>query len=136
MRRCRLSDNRGLTLFEVMLSVFIFIISISAVMSVYLSSMRMSKESTYAYTAFNLAKMHLEELRAMSFSDLAAANELDTVLDADGDPNIEGEYHRATAVQTPYNGHSDLASITVTVQYTSRGKVNTTPVTLASVIYG
>ena len=127
---------QGFTIVEVMGSVLVFMFGITAVLAVYIATMRMSKESTYVYAAHNLAKQHLEELRATTFSDLAAAAELDTVLDADGEANPDGEYHRATTVTTPFNGHADLAAITVTVQYTSHGAVNTTPVSLSTVIVG
>lgn len=128
--------QKGTTLIEVMGSVMVFMIGVTAMMSVYLASMRMSKESGYAYTAFNLAKKHIETLRATSFNDLAVAAEQDVVLDAEGNADPDGEYHRSTTVTTPYSGHADLARVTVSVQYTLHGTLNATPTQLTTVIMG
>lgn len=127
-------NARGVSLIEVMGAVLVFMVGVTAMISVFIASMRMSKESGYAYNAFNISKKHMETLRAMDFSLLAAANETDTVLDANGDGDPDGEYRRSTTVTTPYNGQADLASVTISVNYTSHGQVNQTPMLLTTVI--
>lgn len=132
----RLWNSRGVTLLELLGSVLVFMIVSTSVLSVYLNSMKLSKEASYVYTAHTLAKKHLELLRAADFQSLGNAQETDTRIDAEGVPDdAAGEYYRTTAVVTPYNGKTDLAQVTVSVKYTVKGAVNPTPLSLTTVLF-
>lgn len=131
----RLSNARGSTLIEVMGTVMIFMIGISALLGVFYASGTMAKRAQYAYTAFNIAKNHTEDLRAYSFSDLAVANETLSVVDQNGVSDPGGEYLRTTAVTTNYNLDSNLTQIDVQVWYVIRGIRSQSPMQLTTVIF-
>ncbi len=114
----RVSNNKGATLIEVMGTVLLFMVGISALLSVFFASTKMSTRAREAYAAYNIARGHIEDLKAYSFSDLAVATEVKSVVDQNGvdDPN-NGLYVRSTTPQTSYNGDSNLTQITVQVWY-------------------
>lgn len=127
-------NDKGITLVEVMASVLVFMVGVMAMMAVFTASLRMSKQSTYVYKAHNLAKEHIETLKAVDFTLVATAGEADTIVDENGNADPAGEYRRTTVVTTPYNGHADLAMVTVSVNYTSRGAINPTPMQMTTLI--
>lgn len=128
-------QNAGFTLVEVMAAVFIFMIGIVGILGVSVESMRMGKRSEMAYTAYNLAKNHLETLRAMPFSDVASAGETETILDETGVADDDGDFIRSTDIVTNYSGDSDLVEATVTVSYIFQGEESPNPMEISTVIY-
>ncbi len=128
-------SRRGATLVEVMASIAIFSVALVSLLSVLVSNVKMAKQSDYAYIAYNLAKNHLETLRAMNFTDLSAAAESATVLDDEGVPDPDGTFTRSTTVTTPYNADAKLAKVTVSVLYTINGTDSADPMKMSTVIY-
>ena len=111
-----LYNNHGASLIEVMGSVVIFLIGISALLGVYFASTKMAKRAEHAYAAYNIAKSHIEDLKSYGFSDLAVANETKSVVDENGVADEDnGLYVRSTLATTSYNGDSSLTQITVEV---------------------
>ena len=58
----KLMNSKGITLVETLGSILIFMIGIAALLDVFFSSVGMAQRAEHAYTAYNLAKNHLEEL--------------------------------------------------------------------------
>ena len=130
-----LRSKAGITLVETMASVLLFALVLGAILNVAIQNMTMGKRSEYAYSAYNLAKNHLETLKAMPFSTLANAAETDMYLDATGAPNVDGPFIRNTSVTTSYTGDPDLVQVRVSVNYILRGSTRDNPTELTTVIY-
>jgi len=130
-----INNKHGLTLVETMVAILVFGIVLVGMLEVSSKSMLMGKRSNLSYTAYNLAKNHLETLKASSFASLSSADETDTLLDPAGVPDPEGQYKRNTSVATNYTGDTDLVSVTVTVDYEVKGTFSGNPVTLSTVIF-
>jgi hypothetical protein len=94
-----------------------------------------SASADYVYTAYNIAKNHIETLRTMSFAELSLANETDTMLNEDGVPDPEGMFKRTTIVTTNYTGNANLAKVDVKATYTAQGKTPAQPIQLTTVVY-
>lgn len=131
----RLESKHGATLVEVMASMALFTVAIVAILGVVSSNRLMANRADYAYIAYNLAKNHIETLRAMNFSDLSGAAETATALDETGASDLNGDFTRTTTVTTPYSSDSNLAQITVDVSYNVQGLESADPMEISSVIY-
>ena len=131
----RIVNTKGVTLVEVMGSVLVFMIGISALMGVYLQSITASKRAENAYTAYNLAKNRLESLKYLSFGDLVSATETSTVINKDGVPDISGAYSRSTAVTINYTGDSSLTQVTVSISYAISGVQSSVPIQMTTVFF-
>src|SRR5438094_795377 len=114
-------SKAGITLVETMASVLLFALVVGAILNVSVQSMTMGKRSEFAYTAYNLAKNHIETLRSLPFSNLTNAAETDTYIDSAGAPNADGPYIRTTSVTTSYTGDPNLVQINVIVTYMWQG---------------
>lgn len=129
------NGSRGATLLEVMISVMIFSILIIALFDVFTQSQQMSKREELAYTAYNLAKNHVETLKSISFDDLAIADESLTAIDDTGEPDPAGLYRRTTETSPSYSGDPALTEITVDVYYMVRGVLSANPMEMTTVVY-
>lgn len=109
-------NNKGVTLIEVMGSVVVFMIGISALLGVYFASTKMAQRADHAYAAFNIAKSHIEDLKSYSFGDLVDANETKSVVDENGVADTSnGLYVRTTTATASYSSDANLTQITVNV---------------------
>lgn len=131
----RLSNARGSTLIEVMGTVMIFMIGISALLGVFYASAGMAKRAEYAYTAYNIAKNHVEDLKAYSYTDLAVANETSSVVDQNGVADPNGQYIRTTTITSNYSGDAALTQVDVKVWYVLRNVQSSSPMQLTTVIF-
>ena len=129
------ANQKGATLVEVLGSVLVFMIGIAALLGVFYASVAVANRAQYAYTAYNIAKNHLEGLRSFSFSDLTVANETASVVDENGVADPDGQYIRTTTVTANYNGDSALTQIDVQVWYILRGVQSSSPIQVTSVIF-
>ena len=128
-------NNRGATFMEVMVAILVFGVGLEGLLNVYTQSMVMTKRADSAYTAYNLAKNHIERLKAMSFALLPSAAEPDQIpINADGDPDPDGLFLRTTTVNTGYAGNVLLTQVTVKVDYLFRGVQSGSPTQLTTVI--
>jgi type II secretory pathway pseudopilin PulG len=118
-----------------MISVLVFSILIVALLDVFSKSQLMSKREESVYTAYSLAKNHIEMLKSISFSDLSVAEETLTAVDGTGEPEPSGLYRRTTDITTSYTGDADLTQITVEVYYTIRGALSDNPMEMTTVVY-
>ena len=129
------TNQRGATLIEVMIAVFLFVIGMQGLLVVATQGMTMSKRVEYDYTAYNLAKNHIERLRLYSFAALANAADTGTLLNTSGDPDPAGPFTRTTTVVANYGGDTNLTQATVTVTYTLRGLQNSSQCQLSYVFF-
>ena len=127
-------NNRGATLVEVMMAILIFMVGIEALLAVYTKSMQVAKRADQAYTAYNLAKNHLERLRALNYALLPSAVETSTAINNDGDPDPSGSFLRTTVVTSSYGGNALLTQVTVQVNYVFRGTQSASPMALTTII--
>lgn len=125
----------GFTLLEVIVAMSVFGIAISSLLVVYTQARTVSKRSDYAYTAYNLAKNHIERLRASAFSSLSLAAETDTRINRDGEADSAGEYLRSTSVTTSYGSDANLTQVDVSVYYEFKKVKSPQPMSLSTVIY-
>ena len=125
----------GVTLVETMASVLLFALVVGSLLTLTLQNMTMGKRSEFAYTAYNLAKNHIETLKSMPFSNLANAAETATYLDATGTPNADGPFVRTTTVTTSYTGDVNLVQVQVSVNYLWQGTLSANATQLFAVIF-
>ena len=128
-------SDRGLSLVELMIAVLIFAIGLTGVISVNIKSRYISAHSNSLYTAYNIAKNHIETIRSLSFTDVAFANETDVAINGDGVPDEDGVYRRTTLVSPAYSGNAALAKVSVSVVYIAQGKRLPVPVELTTVVF-
>ncbi len=129
------SSKKGFTVLEVIVAVSVFGIAITSLLAVYTQAAAASKRTDYAYTAYNLAKNHIERLRASAFSSLSLAAETDTRINRDGEPDESGEYLRSTVVTTNYGSDANLSRVDVNVYYEYKKVKSPQPMALSTVIY-
>mgnify|MGYP001611877273 CR=1 FL=1 len=139
----KLSSTTGATLIELMGAVLIFMIGIAALLGVFYSSVGMAKRAERAYTAYNLAKNHIEELKSYGFTDLVEG-EVTSVVDQNGAAYESGDkYIRTTtttncADATPCTGSlidSNLTEIDVKVWYVLRDVQSAGPMEATTLIF-
>ena len=128
-------NNKGCTLVELLTSIAVFAIGATSLLGVCTQSMSMARRAEMAYTAYNLAKNHLETLASVPFTDLASSSEVSTVLDESGVPDLSGQYIRNTEITSNYQGDANLIRAKVTVAYNMRGTASRNPMEMTSVIY-
>ena len=131
----KMKKKTGFTILELIVAVSIFGIGISSLLAVYTQSVTVSKRSDYAYTAYNLAKNHIERLRVSAFSSLSLALETDTRVNRDGEPDEAGEYLRSTSVMTNYGSDANLTRVDVNVRSEFKKVKSPQPMSLSTVIY-
>jgi Tfp pilus assembly protein PilV len=127
-------NSRGVTLVETMASVLLFLLVGASILNVCLQSSLSGKRAQEAFTAYNLAKSRIEEMRNFPFSSLSSAAETDTPINETGVADPDGTFLRTTAVTTSYTGDSSLTQVAVSVKYEIKGQSMTTPTTLTTVI--
>jgi prepilin-type N-terminal cleavage/methylation domain-containing protein len=125
----------GFTLMEVVISIALLAIVMTSVVGVMVKGRQASAKADYVYTAYNIAKNHIETLRAMSFAELSLANETDTLVNGDGVPDPEGMYKRTTTITANYSGNANLAKVDVLTTYTFQGASPAQPIQLTTVVY-
>lgn len=127
--------HSGMTLVETMVAILVFGLLLGGMMNITVASITSGKRAEYAYNAYNLAKNHIETLKALPFSSLSSAAETDTYLDNTGVPDDDGNFKRTTTVTTSYTGDANLVQVQVQVDYRIKGVFANKPTTLTSVIF-
>lgn len=129
-----MKNNKGATILEVMGAVLIFMIGMEALLAVYVQSMQVGKKADYTYTAYNLAKNHMERLKTLNYALLASVAETSTAINNDGDPDPNGPFIRTTTIASNYGGNALLTQITVEVSYIFLGAQSASPMQLSTII--
>ena len=128
-------NHKGATLLEISICMSLFLIGMQSLLTVTTQCMVYSKRAEYVYTAYNLAKNHMERLKAVNFSSLATAAETSTTINTDGDPDENGRFIRSTTVTSNYTGDANLVQITVSVYYVMKNVQSSKPMQISCVIY-
>ena len=129
------SGKQGFTLIEVMCAIVIFMIGAAAITSACVQTVTLAKRAGAIYTAYNLAKNHVETLKTISYDDLPEADEEDTVINSDGVGDAEGTYIRTTVVTPDYGGDDRITYVQVEVDLKFQGAQKFVPMTLTTLIY-
>ncbi|MFH1791532.1 MAG: type II secretion system protein [Candidatus Omnitrophota bacterium] len=130
--------KRAFTIPEVLIAALIMSLVFVATLGLFAQAFELSKKTALSYTAVNLAKNRLELARSMvdagEVTDLPDLEETDTVVDASGGSDPEGEYKRTTTVTSNYGGKARLIKVDVVVAYKYRRTwMNTAAITVTTV---
>lgn len=126
---------KGISLVETMVSILVFGILVTGLLSVATQGMKTSKRADLAFTAYNLAKNHVETLKSMPFSSVSSAAETSTQINDFGTPDPDGLFYRSTTVSTSYTGDANLTQVQVSVYYKMNGTMSASPMSLTTVIF-
>lgn len=118
MKAVKKRNKGGFTLIEILIALFILSVGLLGMSSMVLSVIQATAQSKEAATATTLLQDKMEGLKSVSISSLTSGNDSATR------GNIT--YLRQWAVSTVGN----LSTITVTVNWTSRGIHNVSATTL------
>jgi type II secretory pathway pseudopilin PulG len=126
-----LLNHKGITLVEVVMSAAILAIVVITVVITVAQSSVFSRELDKVYAATNLAKMRVDDLKRLNFSDLATeAAETDVRIDSTGAADSGGNYIRTTEVDEDYDGNSYLVKVKVSVDRMDDGSPFGSPVVI------
>jgi prepilin-type N-terminal cleavage/methylation domain-containing protein len=124
-----LHNKKGMTLVEVVVSVVILAVVVVSIVAALTQSSVSSRRLDMIYTANNLAKKHMDELKRFGFSDVVEnAAETDLSINADGDFDSDGDYLRTTEITENYDGNSYLAKVKISVDRVVDGAASGHPV--------
>ncbi len=130
-----INTNKGLSLVETMAAILIFGLVLASTLEVCAKSMVMGKRSELSFSAYSLAKSHIETLKSLPFSNLTSAAETDAVINETGVPDVDGIFKRNTAISANYENDSNLVQVTVTVDYQVKGQFANKPASLSAVVF-
>jgi type II secretory pathway pseudopilin PulG len=112
----KVSDKKGMTLVEVVVSAAILGIVVVSVVATIAQSSVFSRRIDQVYTSNNLAKKRMDDLKRYLVSDLAdRASETDVRIDSNGDLDVSGDYIRTTEITEDYDGNPYLIKVKVSV---------------------
>ena len=133
-----LKTQKGMTLVEVMVSVFLVTLLAGAVLALLIQNMKIGDTIDYNYAAVNIAKSRMDRVRELrrdyGFDNLSVAGEINTKVDRNGTPDAAGDFTRTTTITANLDGNSNLAKVEVAVSYKSTGDVSTSTITLTSIL--
>jgi type II secretory pathway pseudopilin PulG len=116
-----LKNNRGVTLVEVILSIFLVGVIVASLVAAAAQSSVFSRRIDMTYTASYLAQRRIDMLKRLDFDQVPSAEEENIRIDADGNTDPNGNYLRTTEVEEDYDGNSYLMKVKVSVV---KAKVN------------
>jgi hypothetical protein len=120
---------------ETLVAILVFGAVVGVLLEVTAQSLTMGKRSEFAYTAYSIAKNHIETLKALPFSDAASAAESDVRVNSLGVPDDSGAFSRTSVVTPNYSSDSSLVLIAVSVDYMIKGAFVNKPTTISTVIF-
>lgn len=126
--------GKGTTLIEVIGAIFVFSISLQALIAVYIQSIQVGKRLDCAYTAYNLAKNRIEVLRSLNYTLLPSSAEDATIVNSDGNPDQNGAFIRSTTITSNYGGSALLTQAKVSVSYMLKGVKSSNPMEITTVL--
>jgi len=119
----RMSAKSGMTLVEAVLAVMVLCIATAGAALGVVASNKVADQARDHYIAENIARNRLEQAKTMSFSNLIALNESNTIVDASGNapnPISNGRFQRSTTVTTNMLSNTNLLQLVVTVVIQNR----------------
>lgn len=108
--------THGLTLVEVVISVGLISLAITALLSTIVQSSVFSRRVDVNYTASYLAQRRIDILKRIDFSQLEFSEESDVRIGADGNMDPDGQYLRSTVITTDFDSNSYLTKVNVIIK--------------------
>jgi len=118
---------------EVSIALMVSTVVVVGILSLYTQSILVTKKMNQRFIATKISNSRLELLRLIEFASLPTSVETDTLLDKDGNSDLDGTFIRTTSVVENYNSNADLTLVTVTVDYKVKGKFSQKPILLTTV---
>lgn len=129
--RKKLLNKKGVTLVEVMVAVALVTVIVSTVAVTVAQSAVNANRLDMIYTASNLAKKHMDDLKSMSFRDLSdEAPETNVRIDSRGEADAGGDYIRSTEIDDEWGGNAYLTQVKVSVDRVVDSKASGHPVVM------
>ena len=126
-----MKNNRGVTLVEVMVSTLIISIVLIAVLTVITKTIENASQIDMVYTASNLAKKKVDDLKRMPFRDLKNfAEETNVVVNSTGEVDAAGAYVRSIEITENQHSISYLTKVKVSVDRMVGGAPTGNPVVI------
>ena len=127
----KMTNNKGVTLVEVMVSILIISTVVAAVLTVVTKTIINAAQVDMVYTASNLAKKKVDDLKRMSFRDLKNfAEETNVRINAKGDTDTQGDYFRSIEVTENQYSNPYLTKVKVSVDRVVNGSPKGNPVVI------
>lgn len=109
---------------ETIVALAIFAVFLTGACKLILSHRKVSDMARAHYTAANIAKNRIEQIRTFEFDQVPGFVESQVVIDASGLPSTYGNYRRSTSIS---NVSSNLYDVVVTVDIRNRITLEFTP---------
>lgn len=127
-------NSKGITLVEVLVSMSLVVLVVSVVVIAVAQSSVNSNRLDMIYTASELAKKHMDGLKALNFRDIPdRAPETDVVIDRYGEADPNGDYRRTTEINEDWSGNPYAIKVKVSVDRIVNGSVSGHPVVVETV---
>jgi len=127
-------NKKGITLVEVLFSAVILAIAVSGILVLFTQTIGIAKRIDYDYKAAGLAKARMERARSVietsGFDSLSGLVETETILDANGVPDPEGDFKRTTQVTSIDDNRTEY-EVTIIYRYRQQWMVDN-PVTFVT----
>jgi len=120
------NKNSGITIMEVVVAALILTMVVAGSLNSFLASSISCKTTDYTFIVINLIKNRIERLKGLDYNSLEQTAEVDTRLDKNGIPDVNGDFFRTTEVNTSYG--TDLTEVTVSVNFLLRGEKRAQPI--------
>lgn len=132
-------DNKGFSLFEIVIAMTLVVLVMVPVLASLLQSSVFSRRVDMTYTASCLAQRRIELLKGFETDDLNAAAETEVGIDQDNDGS--NDYTRSTEITEDYDGMDGLVKVKVTVKMANidmsgkRGGAMVKPVVMETIFF-
>lgn len=118
---------------EILVSTLVLSIVLAVVLVVVSRTVVNTTRIDMVYTASNIAKKRIDILKRMPFRDLKNyAEEVDVVVDAQGDRDAQGEYVRNTVITENHLSNSYLTKVKVSVDRIESAAASGNPVVIVT----
>ena len=127
-------NGKGITLVEVLVSVALVALVVSVVIAAVAQSAVNSKRLDMIYTASELARKRMDDLKALNFRDIPdRAPETNVVIDRYGAADPNGDYRRTTEIDEDWSGNPYATKVKVSVDRIVDGHASGHPVTVETI---
>ena len=129
----------GITLTEIMVSLFLITILAGTVLTLLIQNMKMGSIVDYHYAASKIASNRIARIRELrrdsGYDELDTAQESPGVtVDREGSYASDGEFTRTTTITCPYNENDNLTKVGVSVSFKAPGAFTTSTTTLTTLL--
>lgn len=130
--------RNGMTLMEVMVSLGLITLLGGGILALIVENTKAGQTMDYNYAAINIAKSRMDRVRELrrdkGYNNLSTAAETDITVDREGSPSENGKLKRSTSIITNFEGKENLTKVIVTVKYKDLSSINTTTITITTLL--